>query len=409
MSCSNMANTSSTGSGKAPSPGVKKPPILSTSWSFTDNEPDTKYDHAWSIANFTRKMDMENGEELKSGVFSIRTKDRQTDWFMRINPNGEEKTCKGFVSLFLYKDGVCEVPINADIIFSIVDKEGVKTRAKRCEYTFEKNLPSDNRGFAKFVSHSELRHPQLNLLPGDTLTILCEISITGDNVVTSGTSKPFHGRVGRATEPVSRLSLDISSIFETGKFADCTVACEGREFRCHKIILAGRSTVFDAMFNHDTKENRTSRVDIEDLDGETVHDMLMYIYSGKVGELEGKATGLLAASEKYDLPELKEMCETSLCKNITTENALDLLAIADLYRAAKVRSLAHKFIVDHGREVAAHAGAEWKDKLKVYPELMADLLEVVLNLLPGEWKDKLKVYPEIMADILEAAEYPRWL
>ena len=68
-----------------------------------------RYDHAWSIANFTRKTDMENGEELKSGVFSIRTKDRQTDWFMRINPNGEEKTCKGFVSLFLYKDGNCEV------------------------------------------------------------------------------------------------------------------------------------------------------------------------------------------------------------------------------------------------------------------------------------------------------------
>ena len=59
----------------------------------------------------------------------------------------------------------------------------------RCEYTFDKNLPSDNRGFAKFVSHSELRHPQLNLLPGDTLTIFCEISISGDSVVTSGTSK----------------------------------------------------------------------------------------------------------------------------------------------------------------------------------------------------------------------------
>ena len=125
-----------------PSPGVKKPPIVSTSWSFTDNEPDTKYDHAWSIANFTKKMEMENGEELKSGVFSIRTKDRTTDWFMRINPNGEEKTCKGFVSLFLYKDGVCEVPINADIIFSIVDKDGTKTRAKRyvfiCLYHLER-------------------------------------------------------------------------------------------------------------------------------------------------------------------------------------------------------------------------------------------------------------------------------
>lgn len=371
-----MANTSSSGNAKAPSaPGVKKPPIVSTSWSFTDNEPDTKYDHAWSIANFTRKTDMENGEELKSGVFSIRTKDRQTDWFMRINPNGEEKTCKGFVSLFLYKDGNCEVPINADIIFSIVDKDGVKTRAKRCEYTFEKNLPSDNRGFAKFVSHSELRHPQLNLLPNDTLTILCEISITGDNVVTSGTTKPVKGNTGRATEPVSRLSLDISSIFESSKFSDCVVACDGREFRCHKNILASRSTVFDAMFTHDMEENRKSKVDIVDLDGDTVHDMVRYIYSGKVAELEGKATGLLSAAEKYDLKELKTMCETALCDTITQDNVLDLLVLADLHGASVVRGLALKFIVDNGKEIVAQPG--WREKLKAYPEIMADMFEAM--------------------------------
>jgi len=371
-----MANTSSSGNPKAPgNTGLKKPPIVSSSWSFTDNEPDTKYDHAWSIANFTRKMDLENGEELKSGVFSIRTKNRHTDWFMRINPNGEEKSCKGFVSLFLYKDGNCEVPINADIIFSIVDKDGVKTRAKRCEYTFEKNLLSDNRGFAKFVSHSELRHPQLNLLPNDTLTILCEISITGDNVVTSGSTKPVHGGVGRATEPVSRLAQDISSIFEQSKFSDCVVACEGREFRCHKNILAGRSTVFDAMFTHDMEENRNSKVDIVDLDGDTVYDMIVYVYSGKVAELEGKATGLLSAAEKYDLKELKSMCETALCDAITQENVLDLLVLADLHGASILRGLALKFIVDNGKEIVAQAG--WRDKLKHYPEIMADMFEAM--------------------------------
>ncbi len=43
------------------------------------------------------------------------------------------------------------------------------------------------------MSHTELRHPQLHLLPNDTLTILCEISISGDNFVTCGTTKsvPF--------------------------------------------------------------------------------------------------------------------------------------------------------------------------------------------------------------------------
>jgi len=385
-----MANTShSGGQGKqASSPGVKKPPIVSTSWSFTDNEPDTKYDHAWSIANFAKKMEMENGEELKSGVFSIRTKDRTTDWFMRINPNGEEKTCKGFVSLFLYKDGVCEVPINADIIFSIVDKDGTKTRAKRCEYTFEKNLPSDNRGFAKFVSHSELRHPQLSLIPSDTLTILCEISITGDSVVTSGTSKPVNPGKGKFAEPVSatRLSQDFGAVFTNGKFADCCITCEGRTFKCHKNILAGRSSVFDAMFTHDMEENRSSKVDIQDLDGETVHDMIVYIYSGKVEKIDDKATGLLSAAEKYDLKELKQMCEESLCTNINTDNVLDMLVLSDLHGAASVRTLSLKFIVENGKEIVSQDG--WRDKLKMYPEIMADMFEAMTK-LPSSKRQRL--------------------
>jgi len=262
---------------------LKKPPIGSASWSYTDNEPDTKYDHAWSIAQFSKKMEMENGEELKSGVFAIKTKDKHTDWFMRINPNGEEKSCKGFVSLFLYKDGICDIAINADIIFNIIDKDGNKTRAKRCEYVFDKNLPSDNRGFAKFVSHSELKHPQLNLLPNDTLTILCEISIMGDNVVTSGSLKPvFHNKLSKVSEPINRLSQDIGSIFDTGRFSDCVIVCGAKEYKCHKNILSARSTVFEAMFTHDMAENRSSSVSIIDLEDDTVYDMISYIYSGRV-------------------------------------------------------------------------------------------------------------------------------
>lgn len=153
------------------------------------------------------------------------------------------------------------------------------------------------------------------------------------------------------------------------------MACEGREFRCHKNILAGRSTVFDAMFTHDMEENRNSKVDIIDLDGDTVHDMIIYIYSGKVAEVEGKATGLLSAAEKYDLKELKTMCETALCDTITQDNVLDLLVLADLHGASAVRSLALKFIVDNGKEIVAQSG--WRDKLKAYPEIMADMFEAM--------------------------------
>ena len=115
--------------------------------------------------------------------------------------------------------------------------------------------------------------------------------------------------------------------FPQSKFSDCVVACEGREFRCHKNILASRSTVFDAMFTHDMEENRSSKVDIQDLDGETVHDMIVYVYSGKVEKIDDKATGLLSAAEKYDLKELKQMCEESLCTNINTDNVLGRISV----------------------------------------------------------------------------------
>ena len=41
--------------------------------------------------------------------------------------------------------------------------------------------------------------------------------------------------------------------------------------------------MFEAMFTHDMSENRSSRVCIEDLDPDTVYDMISYIYSGRVG------------------------------------------------------------------------------------------------------------------------------
>jgi hypothetical protein len=43
--------------------------------------------------------------------------------------------------------------------------------------------------------------------------------------------------------------------------------------------------VFDAMFTHDMEETRKSKVNIVDLDSDTVQDMIIYIYSGRVSLL----------------------------------------------------------------------------------------------------------------------------
>ena len=368
-----MANTTSFGNNRTPViQEVKKPPVPSTSWSYTDSEPDTVYDHAWSIANFNRKMRMKPGMELRSTVWSCTTKkDYQLNWVMRINPNGEEKDHEGYVSLFLYKEGNCRIPVEAEITFSIIGKDGIKMRSRRCKYTFEKNVPRDNRGFCMLVSHDDLRHPHMNFLPNDTLTILCEISILGNNIVTSGTN----GSAARVMDPMLRLQSDILSLFEQSKKTDCTIVCEGKEFRCHKNILASRSSVFDAIFTRDMEEDNDSKVDIVDLDSDTVYNMIVYIYSGEVTEIEDKAINLLPAADKYDLKDLKTMCESVLCDTVTHDNVLDILVLANIHGANTLRDMALKFIVNNGKAIVCQEG--WRDKLKAYPEIMADMFEAV--------------------------------
>ena len=72
-------------------------------------------------------------------------------------------------------------------------------------------------------------------------------------------------------------------------------------------------------------------MDIQDLDADTVHDMIIYIYSGKVGELEGKATGLLSAAEKYDLKvtflQIQLMDSLKQHKTANTTTSIDLFAL----------------------------------------------------------------------------------
>ena len=52
------------------------------------------------------------------------------------------------------------------------------------------------------------------------------------------------------------------------QFADAVLHCGGRDFQCHKAILAARSQVFEAMFKYDMEEKKSSRVEVKDCEPE---------------------------------------------------------------------------------------------------------------------------------------------
>lgn len=131
-----------------------------------------------------------------------------------------------------------------------------------------------------------------------------------------------------------------------------------RQFEAHKAILAARSPVFAAMFEHCMEESRANRVEITDMEPDTLAEVLRYMYTGQVVGLDKLAHELLAAADKYQLERLKSMCEESLVESLSVENSCGILGLADMHNAEQLKSHALDFIMLHAHDVCETEGYE---------------------------------------------------
>ena len=95
-----------------------------------------------------------------------------------------------------------------------------------------------------------------------------------------------------------KLSQNLETLLESEKHSDVILLVGGKKLKAHKNILAARSPVFAAMFEHECKETEESCVDIVDVDLDVFQELLRYIYTGKVDVLKQYAAELLIASDK---------------------------------------------------------------------------------------------------------------
>lgn len=97
------------------------------------------------------------------------------------------------------------------------------------------------------------------------------------------------------------LSSQLLNLRENSNSSDIVLVTtvDRREFQAHKNILASRSAVFSAMFQHGNFiENKKNRVEIDDVTGEVMDALLRYIYSADVQGIEKIAEHLLPAADK---------------------------------------------------------------------------------------------------------------
>ncbi|XP_044743660.1 speckle-type POZ protein-like [Chrysoperla carnea] len=323
--------------------------------SFTNIEVD-KHIFLWTINNFSMgfKTIIGMGGTLTSPTFS--TGKHNSFWHLKLNQKYNNNDYNIYLTLFLKFVSSDKKEARVKYKFAIINEKGEEAHKFEDVHRFylEKEISYD------IIKKDLVLNKEYKLLSDDKLQIFCELSVLGD----------VTGHSSTIQVPESRLLDDFGMIFESKKFSDFTLIADGREFKVHKTILAARSPVFAAMFEHEMEERKQNRVNIVDVNYEILHELLKFIYTGKVENLETMAGEILAAAEKYALDRLKRLCEKELCANLSTGNAAEILILADLHNANQLKVQAIDFI-NNNSGVKSTTG--WREMIQTYPRLIADI------------------------------------
>jgi speckle-type POZ protein len=248
------------------------------------------------------------------------------------------------------------------IELAILDQNGEKFISKSLKAKLTKtNYPI----FEKFIHHKVLYYLLTKLLQNNTLTVFCRI-----RKVKSETLPP------KKFDNQQCLVRDLGSLLCEGNGADVNFSFPESRISAHKAILAARSPVFAAMFQHDMQENKANEVEITDISSTVFKKLLQFIYTGQC-KLEDMAEELLFAADKYQIEGLKQMCENHLRVNLNVGNAVRLLILSDMHQSSILKEHAIYFINRNAAEVRKTSW--WKELIASHLHLLEELYNEIID------------------------------
>uniref|UniRef100_A0A8C8UH57 Speckle-type POZ protein-like n=1 Tax=Peromyscus maniculatus bairdii TaxID=230844 RepID=A0A8C8UH57_PERMB len=327
------------------------------------------FSYMWTISNFHSIVEERLGS-LRSPTFSIEANDK---WCLTVIPNGLDEVSADYLSVYLVLLSCLKSHVWEKFQFWIISDKGEKkqTRRRTTAFRFVRGL---DYGFKEYILRDFLMSHAPRPLPQDQINLLCMVSMIKDSL-----SIPDQNRKTGSQVPRCTLADELGELWENSRFTDCCLVVSGQEFQAHKAILAARSPVFRAMFQHDMEESRKNRIEIPDLEPQVFKAMMGFIYTGTAPDLDSMADALLAAADKYGLERLKVMCEDALFRDLSEENAAHSLFLADLHSSGQLKTQALDFITAHAFEVCETS--DWKIMEGSYPRLVAEAYGSLLGYL----------------------------
>lgn len=139
----------------------------------------------------------------------------------------------------------------------------------------------------------------------------------------------------------------LRSLCSHPKLVDVTLSAGGRDFPCHRGVLALCSMYFHCMFSGDFVESIAARVELQDVDPDILSCLLDFAYTGKLTINQSNVEGLICTSSRLQFQTVRTVCSRYLQHQIDATNCLGILEFGEINGCPEVVAKAWAFLLEN--------------------------------------------------------------
>ncbi|XP_049801009.1 speckle-type POZ protein-like [Schistocerca nitens] len=173
-------------------------------------------------------------------------------------------------------------------------------------------------------------------------------------------------------QPQGSTPNDLRSLLESGLGADVSLVAADGQLGAHSSVLVAQSSVFDALLRRGKE-----LIFISDMPVDVVQQLLTFLYTDEVPQLQSVAPQLLVLADRYELHVLKEMCEQHLVKDLCVENTVPYCVLALRYSCPHLRKAAIEYFARNALPVLGSQG--WVQELRKDPRPLVEISRLVAS------------------------------
>lgn len=137
----------------------------------------------------------------------------------------------------------------------------------------------------------------------------------------------------------------LRSLCSHPKLVDVTLSAGGRDFPCHRGVLALCSMYFRSMFSGDFVESIAARVELHDVNPDILGCLLEFAYTGKLTINQSNVEGLIRTSSQLQFQTVRTVCSRYLQHQIDATNCLGILEFGEIHGCPEVVAKAWAFLL----------------------------------------------------------------